>query len=83
MPSLDSQKYLLFGDFFRYRVNLLDFALSLSVRDIMFSNLVSMPNRVEKSGEHPRFSPGTHKARNYLKDVRIALQAICPMKIAQ
>ena len=43
-------------------------------------------HRVEKVGstlpEHPRFSPGTHKARNYQKDVRIALQAICSMKIA-
>ena len=26
--------------------------------------------------EHPRFSPGTHKANNYLKDVWIAYQAI-------
>ena len=32
--------------------------------------------------EHPRFSPGTRKARNYLKDVWIAFQAICSVSIA-
>ena len=32
--------------------------------------------------EHPRFSPGTHKASNYLKDVWIVCQAICSVKIA-
>ena len=33
--------------------------------------------------EHSRVSPGKHKARNYLKDVWIAFQAICSVKIAQ
>ena len=33
--------------------------------------------------EHLRFSPGTHKANNYLKDVSIAFQAISSLKIAQ
>ena len=33
--------------------------------------------------EHQRFSPGTHKARNYLKDVWLLFQAICLVKIAQ
>ena len=33
--------------------------------------------------EHSRFSPGTHKARNYLKDVWIMFQAICSVKIAR
>ena len=33
--------------------------------------------------EHQRQSPGTHKARHYLKDVWIAFQAICSAKIAQ
>ena len=45
--------------------------------------------RVEKVGstgsmlpEHPRFFPGTHKARNYVKDVWILFEAICSVKIA-
>ena len=33
--------------------------------------------------EHSRISPGAHKARNYPKDVWIAFQAICSVKIAQ
>ena len=33
--------------------------------------------------EHSRFSPGTHKVRYYLKDVWIAFQAICFVKIPQ
>ena len=32
--------------------------------------------------EHSRFSPGKHKARNYLKDVLIVFQDICSVKIA-
>ena len=32
--------------------------------------------------EHPRFFPGTHKARNYVKDVWILFEAICSVKIA-
>jgi len=45
------------------------------------------PARVEKMGstlpEHPRIYTGTHRARNYLKDVCTAFQAICSEKIAQ
>ena len=33
--------------------------------------------------EHTRFFPGTPKARNYLKDIRIIFQAICSVKIAR
>ena len=33
--------------------------------------------------EHTRFFPGTPKARNYLKDVRIVFQALFSVKIAQ
>ena len=33
--------------------------------------------------EHKRLPPETHKARNYLKDVMIAFQAILSVKIAQ
>ena len=32
--------------------------------------------------EHSRFSPGKHKARNYLKDVLIVFQVICSVRIA-
>jgi len=32
--------------------------------------------------ERSRFSPGTHRARNYLKDVWISFQAGYSMKIA-
>ena len=69
------------------------FTLKFDAKNFEIINNFSIPNishpelkKMRSTGstlpEHSRLSPVTQKARNYPKDVKIAFQAICFVKIA-
>ena len=69
----------------RYNFHTIKFTLEglMSSRNPPLPELKKVGSTGSTLPEHPRFSPGTHKASNYLKDVWMVFQAICSVKIAR